>query len=748
MPPSPDGDRLVNGIAIFLMKGGVHVDREMAEPAGGWLRIRGYRWASLELDEYTSDFGTREDLLWWLNRSYIARDLEDAQLFRLRVSHPNERVFHGKRSSQEDFFFAYIYMFDQMYVRVPFTDFQASVLKELNIAPSQLHPNGWAAVQAFTTLCAAVGLIPMVRVFLQYFNVRPVPRRGWVSLSSVNNRTLVKPFAESFKNFKTRYFKVIIKESGKSEFFDATSGPRFPFYWTEDPPKIKAFGLGLLNADERDVVRAINDLPRRLSACGFVDALKYEDYDQIAFGMLMSGLCFLRIGCMMLPETRKTGWLASANRRKGSSSSNSIDHPSASSSHAPRVKIPTAVCTADLVTVVIHPDEVVAIGRVHKKAQLDPVHITVVQSSESPLESVAPLERKRKSREEGKSSSKRSRRGGSSSLVPLPAGVFDPAFDAASRVDFRPSSSQQVRELIGAVVELFSRGVMLTWKARDMGAGREGRDLLRELAEEQEASAGLRRQVETLTKDHEGCGENQSKLETDLDERSLQLTTANQLVEDAKLREESLIEEVKKLKLEVRRLGRSGEELAEQSDRLSQELLAANAEKERLSAELVSANETLTNLDATVGFNKAMRQTAFLLKVDPVAVGFDLYQDVYGGKKRPVEVTLMTDVVGVGATEGEMARTDAGPSGACQASSKVVADEILLIFCKNEVDRETLRVVSVCAIDPSVGWLPLIIGSPFPPEVIGTDPGHNHSSFPLVKWDESRRLIGTDPVAL
>ncbi|WVZ19088.1 hypothetical protein V8G54_006410 [Vigna mungo] len=80
--------------------------------------------------------------------------------------------------------------------------------------------------------------------------------------------------------------------------------------------------------------------------------------------------------------------------------------------------------------------------------------------------------RKRKSKEEGKSSSKRGCGGGSSSLVPLPAGVFDPAFDAASRVDFRPSSSQRVvieplseGELLGAVVELMTRGAMLAWNA-------------------------------------------------------------------------------------------------------------------------------------------------------------------------------------------------------------------------------------------------------------------------------------------
>lgn len=67
-------------------------------------------------------------------------------------------------------------------------------------------------------------------------------------------------------------------------------------------------------------------------------------------------------------------------------------------------------------------------------------------------------------------------------------------------------------------------------------------------------------------------------------------------------------------------------------------MLTANTGKERLSTELAQANEAFANLDATViieheeGFNKVMRQAAFLLKVDPIASGFDIHQDVFSEK--------------------------------------------------------------------------------------------------------------------
>ncbi|KOM49913.1 hypothetical protein LR48_Vigan08g074000 [Vigna angularis] len=257
--PFYGGERVINGMSLFLLKGGVHIDQEDVEPSGGWPRIRGYGWASHDVSTFRSEYSTREELQWWADRSYIARDVEDARLIRLGGSHPNERVFHGKGASQEDFFFVYTYMFNQLFLRVSFTAFQAVVLRQLNVAPSQLHPNGWAAIQAFVTMCAAIGITQTVAVFLHYFNVRPLARRGWVSFSLVQHHTLLKPYSESFKNFKKQYFKVIMRDAGRFEFHDEAGLPLFPFYWTRDPRKINAWAVGRMTPEELEAVRIIND---------------------------------------------------------------------------------------------------------------------------------------------------------------------------------------------------------------------------------------------------------------------------------------------------------------------------------------------------------------------------------------------------------------------------------------------------------------------------------------------------------
>lgn len=73
----------------------------------------------------------------------------------------------------------------------------------------------------------------------------------------------------------------------------------------------------------------------------------------------------------------------------------------------------------------------------------------------------------------------------------------------------------------------------------------------------------------------------------------------------------------------------------------------------------------LTTLDSHVvieheeGFNKAMHQAAFLLKVDPIAVGLDIHQDVFGREMKPVEADLADDAE-EGGEEGEPIPNKAG----------------------------------------------------------------------------------------
>ncbi|KOM56886.1 hypothetical protein LR48_Vigan10g277800 [Vigna angularis] len=139
-------------------------------------------------------------------------------------------------------------------------------------------------------------------------------------------------------------------------------------------------------------------------------------------------------------------------------------------------------------------------------------------------------------------------------------------------------------------------------------------------------------------------------------------------------------EEVGKLKVEFKRLGRREEELASQNENLTTKLLKANETISTLNSNVVIEHEE--------GFNKVMRQAAFLLNVDPLASGFDIHQDVFDGKMLPIDEA---DDEEAGADEP--AQVD---NAAPERVDGLLAGEgeILLSFCC-EVERKHLGLLGV-----------------------------------------------------
>ncbi|RDX98997.1 hypothetical protein CR513_18026, partial [Mucuna pruriens] len=109
--------------------------------------------------------------------------------WRVRLRHCQLDEFVNNRTSSEEapFFYAYESVFSKLGLKLPFTSFEQSVLRALNVAPSQLHPNSWAFVRAFELLCEDLGHAPSLGVFFWFFRVKKAPKVGWMSLSSRPN---------------------------------------------------------------------------------------------------------------------------------------------------------------------------------------------------------------------------------------------------------------------------------------------------------------------------------------------------------------------------------------------------------------------------------------------------------------------------------------------------------------------------------------------------------------------------------
>ena len=113
-------------------------------------------------------------------------------------------------------FYMYMCHFSQLHVRLPLDDFTMGVLQALNVAPTQLHPNSWAYLQAFCILCQSLYLEPTPYAFLYFYDTRPRRPTTWLSLISRPSISRLDAFSQSFKHFKDGYFKVVVKEGGQA----------------------------------------------------------------------------------------------------------------------------------------------------------------------------------------------------------------------------------------------------------------------------------------------------------------------------------------------------------------------------------------------------------------------------------------------------------------------------------------------------------------------------------------------------
>ncbi|PNY07559.1 hypothetical protein L195_g004059 [Trifolium pratense] len=129
----------------------------------------------------------------------------------MRLAGDDERVCSSFDGHE---FAMYEYVFKEMGFRLPFSPFAVSVLKALQVAPSQLHPNSWAFILAFEHLCVYKDVPLSLPLFFRIFKIQRkptreegrAPRQNWVSLKHHEDVKIFKMFVDSIKDFKERYY--------------------------------------------------------------------------------------------------------------------------------------------------------------------------------------------------------------------------------------------------------------------------------------------------------------------------------------------------------------------------------------------------------------------------------------------------------------------------------------------------------------------------------------------------------------
>jgi len=190
----------------------------------------GPAWVDPKVCEIVSMFHTDASVTEFLNKVAVLKALAEDSLLSFGPYSLDDRVYREQSFIEPPFFFMYSCLFANLHVSLPFDMFMVSVLRSLNVAPSQLHPNTWACMQAFRIVCRTFGVCPLSTRFLHFYASHPSELLGWHSLVSWEGSMLFKPFSTSYKNFKEKFLKMFVKLAGTHYFFDEADQSRFPLF--------------------------------------------------------------------------------------------------------------------------------------------------------------------------------------------------------------------------------------------------------------------------------------------------------------------------------------------------------------------------------------------------------------------------------------------------------------------------------------------------------------------------------------
>jgi len=149
-----------------------------------------YDWVDIAVRNTATTLRKPNDLDKVIAKAPLVRSGLPSDIIVAEICGYTDRVCHRRENALVDFFFVYNTLFADLRVTLSFDEFTVDVLRFLNLAPTQLHPNSWACLQAFRMVCQLFDLTPRAEVFLFYYNTYPANPVSWVSLVSQSAKLL------------------------------------------------------------------------------------------------------------------------------------------------------------------------------------------------------------------------------------------------------------------------------------------------------------------------------------------------------------------------------------------------------------------------------------------------------------------------------------------------------------------------------------------------------------------------------
>ncbi|KAJ1379627.1 hypothetical protein SESBI_46734 [Sesbania bispinosa] len=144
----------------------------------------------------------------------------------------NERICDSYLADDSVPFYTYLYdtFFTKLNLRLPFSDFEKSLLNILNVPPSQLHPN---------------------------IKLPSSSELGWISFNNIPKKGVITTYTSSYKLWKQKFFRVRGIDASSNLLFDSNGSPHFPLFWSLEPHKVPQTPLSLLSEEDKAVVELL-----------------------------------------------------------------------------------------------------------------------------------------------------------------------------------------------------------------------------------------------------------------------------------------------------------------------------------------------------------------------------------------------------------------------------------------------------------------------------------------------------------
>ncbi|GAU46490.1 hypothetical protein TSUD_402450 [Trifolium subterraneum] len=121
------------------------------------------------------------------------------------------------------YFYIYTHVLQTLHLWLLFNSFECQILRVMNVAPCQLHPNSWAFLKAFQVACEGLDLVPTAGVFFCFFHVKNVSPHSLISISSQPNKGRFSLYASNFKNYRDTFVRFRCREGFPELMFDVLS---------------------------------------------------------------------------------------------------------------------------------------------------------------------------------------------------------------------------------------------------------------------------------------------------------------------------------------------------------------------------------------------------------------------------------------------------------------------------------------------------------------------------------------------